>query len=254
VSSNEVIGLVKAAGWFLVRTKGSHSHYKHATIPGIVTVPHPKKDLPLGTIKAIEKQSGVKLTQEVTMQYHAIITREGKHHLAEFIDAPGCQTFADTHEELLEAAQEALEGWIEAHLVSGEVPPRPRAVAPRGSVGITVPAGLAVAVQIRWARRDAGFSQGQLAQRAGVSQQQIAKLERPGENPSVATMEKIAKALGARLEIGLSAAKKRPGGAAGKTIRRKASRQPGAVSKAIKHGGAAKSPGGAKTHTARKAG
>ncbi len=62
MSSNDVIRLIKAAGWYLARTKGSHKHYKHATKPGLVTVPHPKQDLPLGTLRSIEKQSGVKLT------------------------------------------------------------------------------------------------------------------------------------------------------------------------------------------------
>jgi predicted RNA binding protein YcfA (HicA-like mRNA interferase family) len=62
VSSAEVIRRITAAGWTLVRTKGSHQHFKHSSRPGIVTVPHPKKDLPIGTLKSIERQSGVKLT------------------------------------------------------------------------------------------------------------------------------------------------------------------------------------------------
>ena len=62
VSSAEVIKRIKAAGWQHVRTKGSHQHFKHPERTGIVTVPHPKKDLPIGTLKSIEKQSGVKLT------------------------------------------------------------------------------------------------------------------------------------------------------------------------------------------------
>jgi predicted RNA binding protein YcfA (HicA-like mRNA interferase family) len=44
-----------------VWTKGSHHQFKHETKPGIVTEPHPEKDLPIGTVKSIEKQSGVKL-------------------------------------------------------------------------------------------------------------------------------------------------------------------------------------------------
>jgi len=39
-----------------------------------------------------------------------------------------------------------------------------------------------------------------------VSQQQIAKLEDPDGNPTVATLEKIAAALGLRLELTFSAA------------------------------------------------
>jgi predicted RNA binding protein YcfA (HicA-like mRNA interferase family) len=62
VGSADVIRLLKADGWVLARTKGSHQHFKHAAKPGLVTVPHPKKDLPRGTLRSIEKQSGVRLT------------------------------------------------------------------------------------------------------------------------------------------------------------------------------------------------
>lgn len=62
-----------------------------------------------------------------------------------------------------------------------------------------------MAVSLRWARLDAGLTQAELALRAGVSQQQVAKLERPGANPSIATLGKIATALGARLELELVA-------------------------------------------------
>lgn len=61
VSSREILRRLKADGWFEVRTRGSHVQLKHATKPGLVTLPHPKKDLPTGTVKSIEKQSGLKL-------------------------------------------------------------------------------------------------------------------------------------------------------------------------------------------------
>jgi predicted RNA binding protein YcfA (HicA-like mRNA interferase family) len=56
-----VIKALENAGWAHVRTTGSHHHFKHLTRPGLVTVPHPKKDLPIGTLRSIEKQSGLKL-------------------------------------------------------------------------------------------------------------------------------------------------------------------------------------------------
>jgi predicted RNA binding protein YcfA (HicA-like mRNA interferase family) len=62
VTSTEIIRRLKADGWDHVRTKGDHHHFKHPAKPGIVTVPHPKKDFPIGTLKSIEKQSGVRLT------------------------------------------------------------------------------------------------------------------------------------------------------------------------------------------------
>jgi predicted RNA binding protein YcfA (HicA-like mRNA interferase family) len=61
VGSREVIQKLKAAGWMLARSKGSHQHFSHPAKRGVVTVPHPKHDLPLGTLKSIERATGVKL-------------------------------------------------------------------------------------------------------------------------------------------------------------------------------------------------
>ncbi len=61
MSSREVIARIQAAGWVLVRSRGSHRQFIHPVRRGVVTVPHPRKDLPLGTLKSIEKQSGVML-------------------------------------------------------------------------------------------------------------------------------------------------------------------------------------------------
>src|SRR5690349_24227687 len=120
------------------------------------------------------------------MRYHAKVSRDGRHWNAIFLDAPGCATFAASRAKALLAAREALEGWLEAHLVDGRSPPKP-AVASRGEP-VDVDPQLAIAVSLRWARQDAGLTQADLASRIGVSQQQIAKLERPGANPSIATL------------------------------------------------------------------
>jgi predicted RNA binding protein YcfA (HicA-like mRNA interferase family) len=61
VRSADVIRLLKADGWYEVRVKGSHHHFAHPAKPGIVTVVRPASDFPIGTLKSIEKQSGVKL-------------------------------------------------------------------------------------------------------------------------------------------------------------------------------------------------
>jgi predicted RNA binding protein YcfA (HicA-like mRNA interferase family) len=54
-----VIRMLNAAGWRHFRTTGSHHHFCHPEKPEVVTVPHPRKGVPIGTIKSIE--SGVKL-------------------------------------------------------------------------------------------------------------------------------------------------------------------------------------------------
>lgn len=57
-NSRDIIKKLEATGWVLVGTTGSHHHFKHPTTPGKVTVPHPKKDLPKGTVRSIAKQAG----------------------------------------------------------------------------------------------------------------------------------------------------------------------------------------------------
>ena len=59
-SSREVIRLLEADGWYLVRTTGSHHQFKHHTKPGTVTVKHPDKDIPRKTLDSIERQSGLR--------------------------------------------------------------------------------------------------------------------------------------------------------------------------------------------------
>jgi transcriptional regulator with XRE-family HTH domain len=58
---------------------------------------------------------------------------------------------------------------------------------------------------LRDSRRQAGLTQRQLALRMGVSQAAIAKLERPGANPRVATLAGALWATGHCLELATSA-------------------------------------------------
>jgi predicted RNA binding protein YcfA (HicA-like mRNA interferase family) len=61
LDSRDVIRELKRDGWFEVNQVGSHKQFKHPTKKGRVTVPHPKRDIPIGTLKSIEKQARVKL-------------------------------------------------------------------------------------------------------------------------------------------------------------------------------------------------
>ncbi len=58
-ASKDVIKLLKQDGWVLVRIDGSHHHFKHPTKKGLVTVKHPDKDIPIKTLRSIERQSGL---------------------------------------------------------------------------------------------------------------------------------------------------------------------------------------------------
>lgn len=58
-SSREVIQILLADGWAEVSCVGDHHQFKHPTKAGKVTVVHPEKDIPIGTLKSIAKQAGV---------------------------------------------------------------------------------------------------------------------------------------------------------------------------------------------------
>ena len=61
MSSRDIIKVLKRDGWYEVDQSGSHKQFKHLVKSGRVTVPHPKKDMPIGTLMNIEEQAGVKL-------------------------------------------------------------------------------------------------------------------------------------------------------------------------------------------------
>lgn len=59
MDSRAVIAKLREEGWYKVAQSGSHVQFKHRLKKGRVTVPHPRKDLPKGTLKSIERQSGI---------------------------------------------------------------------------------------------------------------------------------------------------------------------------------------------------
>ena len=61
MTSRELIALIEADGWVKVAQKGSHVQFKHPAKSGRLTIPHPKRDFPIGTLRSIEKIAGLKL-------------------------------------------------------------------------------------------------------------------------------------------------------------------------------------------------
>jgi predicted RNA binding protein YcfA (HicA-like mRNA interferase family) len=61
LDSRAVIRELEKDGWYEVNQVGSHKQFRHAEKKGRVTVPYPKRDIPIGTLKSIEKRSGIKL-------------------------------------------------------------------------------------------------------------------------------------------------------------------------------------------------
>ena len=59
MSSRALIKELEAAGWELVRIRGSHHVFRHAGRHGTVVVPHPRKDLGPGLVRAIRAAAGL---------------------------------------------------------------------------------------------------------------------------------------------------------------------------------------------------
>ena len=57
----DLIALIEADGWRLVRTKGSHRQFHHPSKVGTVTVSgKPSVDVPPGTLGSVLKQAGLR--------------------------------------------------------------------------------------------------------------------------------------------------------------------------------------------------
>ncbi|MHA6689482.1 type II toxin-antitoxin system HicA family toxin [Devosia sp. A449] len=56
--SRQIIRRLLADGFILVSTRGSHHKYRHLPSGWTVILPHPRKDIPVGTVRSIYRQAG----------------------------------------------------------------------------------------------------------------------------------------------------------------------------------------------------
>lgn len=74
MQSRLLIKELEEAGWTLDRVTGSHHIFTHRYNPYTIPVPHPKKDLPLGTVKSIRGVPGCTTRQPATREIHNAIS------------------------------------------------------------------------------------------------------------------------------------------------------------------------------------
>jgi predicted RNase H-like HicB family nuclease len=106
----------------LVRVTGSHHHFKHPTKSGLVTIPHPKKDLQIKTVNSIFKQCSAHPDRRIfslegnqTMLYPIAILPGDDGHAwgVEVPDIPGCFSAGDDLDDAMAMAREAIEGHLQ---------------------------------------------------------------------------------------------------------------------------------------------
>ncbi len=59
-NSRKLMQMLRRDGWILDRVKGDHHTFKHSDIEELVSLPHPKKDLPLGLVRSLYRVAGWK--------------------------------------------------------------------------------------------------------------------------------------------------------------------------------------------------
>ncbi len=59
MQSRVLVKEIEAAGWRRVRVRGSHHVFRHPARPGTVVVPHPRKDLGPGLVRAVRRAAGL---------------------------------------------------------------------------------------------------------------------------------------------------------------------------------------------------
>jgi predicted RNA binding protein YcfA (HicA-like mRNA interferase family) len=56
--SRDIIDRLRHDKYELVSVRGSHHKFVHPVLRRVVIVPHPRKDIPAGTVRSIYRQAG----------------------------------------------------------------------------------------------------------------------------------------------------------------------------------------------------
>lgn len=59
MKSSDLIKLIEAADWKLVRVKGSHHQFRKDGVPYVITISHPEKDVSKHQLADAKRKSGL---------------------------------------------------------------------------------------------------------------------------------------------------------------------------------------------------
>ncbi|GFO62305.1 type II toxin-antitoxin system HicB family antitoxin [Geomonas paludis] len=135
------------------------------------------------------------------LSYAARIKKEADGYLVTFEDFDNVMTYGLTIEEALVNAEEALNGCLESDFERNFKIPQPSRVSGKNVYQIPVAPHVAVAIMLRTLRADR--SQLEIARQLNIAYQVYQRLENPRKaNPTIKTLEKIAKVFGRRVDLG----------------------------------------------------
>lgn len=135
------------------------------------------------------------------LTYPANIVKEEDSFLVTFPDLENVVTFGATIEEAIQNAEDALNGCLASDFERNFNIPEPSIITGEDVHTITVAPHVAVAIMLRKLRADA--SQVEIARKLNIAYQVYQRLENPRKsNPTLKTLEKIARVFGKHVELG----------------------------------------------------
>jgi antitoxin HicB len=135
------------------------------------------------------------------LSYYARIKKNSDGYLVTFPDLANVVTYGSTVEEAVSNAEEALNGCLESDFERSFRIPEPSRVTGKNVYPIPVAPHIAVAIMLRTMRADR--SQMEIAKELKIAYQVYQRLENPRKaNPTIKTLEKIARVYGRRVEVG----------------------------------------------------
>jgi len=136
------------------------------------------------------------------MVYYCRLVKEGGVYLVQFPDVPNALTSGHSRDEALFNAAETLNGVLESDIAHGFPLPEAGMGPRRGLYAIEVEPHILLAWELPKLCGDR--PQSEIAERLGLSYQAYQRLENPSKaNPSVKTLQRVAKAFGKHLKIEL---------------------------------------------------
>lgn len=136
------------------------------------------------------------------MMFSAVVQKTSDGQVLEFPELRGPDVPVQDPDHVAALASEALNRRIESMLARGEIPQRPEETDEDGErLSVPVRAEMAVALQVKWMRKELGLTLTELAHRMGVSRQRVTVLETPTCNWTLATLLRLSHALDSELEI-----------------------------------------------------
>ena len=134
----------------------------------------------------------------------SVVRDEAGFYLVTFPDFPEAATDANSREQALDEAADALEEAIAGRINRGDPIPHPSPRRSRQTL-VSVPAQMAVKAALYMAVKEAGIRNTELAKRLGADEKEIRRLLDPHHQSKLPRLEAALGAVGKKLVIGIEA-------------------------------------------------